>query len=115
MKHILRIALLLITISGYAQTKPVEEIKISKAKLTSIISIKEIIADISADCLITTFECSANTKDGIATVTNNSDDINAITKTVFGTLAVKNKFYISNIKSNCPGKLKKEYGFVVTE
>lgn len=103
-------------LSFKSQNKPAAtEIKITKAKLNAIISVKEIISDIPADCLIGSFECTANSKEGIATVTNNSDDLNAITKNVLGALNVKNRFYISNFKAPCSAKLKKEYSFVIVE
>jgi hypothetical protein len=99
----------------FSQSKVTEEIKISKSKLTEIKSVKEILGDIPAKCLIGSFECSANMNGSIATVTNNSDDINAVTRSLFELLEKKNKFYISNIKGDCPGALKKEYSFVVVE
>ncbi len=116
LKTALKIILIFITFNSNAQNKTVaNEVKISKAKLAALITVKEIISDIPADCLIGSFECSANTKDGIATVTNNSDDFNAITKNVLATLKINNRFYISNFKAPCSAKLKKEYSFVVTE
>ena len=116
MKTTLNVLLIVFSLSLFSQNKPpTEEVKISKTKLAALISVKEIVSDIPADCLIGSFECSANTKDGIATVTNNSDDFNAITKNVLATLKINNRFYISNFKAPCAAKLKKEYSFVVTE
>ena len=116
MKTIFKILLLsLISFEGNSQTTVTTEIKISKQKLSDAKSVKEIISEIPADCLITSFECSANLKEGIATVTNNSDNLNAVTKNILNSLTLKNKFFISNIKSNCSAKLKKEYSFVITE
>jgi len=66
MKGIIKIILVFVSANCFSQSvvqnKAADEIKISKAKLASVISVKEIISDFPLDCLITSFECTANSK-----------------------------------------------------
>lgn len=92
-----------------------DHLKISKSKLQTAVSVKEIVSDIPAACFVNSFELTANMKGSIATAKNNSDDFNPGTKELIKLLEKGNRFYISKIDSKCPDKLKKEYSFVITE
>lgn len=98
---------------AFSQSKQIDKIKISSAKVVKSANVKNIIPDDLGKCKVASYHFSANLGNSVKSMDVKNGDITETIKTVVQALKPGDKFTIENIRYDCKDDHKKSYIFII--
>lgn len=125
MKKILPVLLVCVSLLGFSQSKQIDKVKISSAKVAKSHMVTEIIPDGLGKCKVLSYHFTANLGTSVKSLDVKNGEIAQTIKTVVQELKAGDKFIIENLKYDCnactgddkktcvTGDYKKSFVFII--
>lgn len=113
MRTLFFIAMLIGSFAGFAQSKQIDKIRISSAKVVKAVNVSDIIPDELGKCKVTSYHFYANLGNSVKSMDAKDGGIAQAMRTVVAELKAGDKFVIENIRYDCKDDHKKSYVFII--
>lgn len=125
MKKILSILLLCVSLAGFSQSRQIDKVNISSAKIVRSHTVQDIIPDGLQKCKVLSYHFTANLGTSVKSMDVKNGEIPQTIKTVVQELKAGDKFIIENLKYDCnactgdgkkdciTGDYKKSFVFII--